>query len=404
MKTTGEKRKVSLTVWIFIALILGVIAGILLQGSPKIAETYIAPLGTIFLNLVKMVVVPVVLFSIMQGVISLQDIRKVGSIGGKTVAFYICTTAFAVTLGLVFANMLNVGSGYKLDSGMLEGFEAVESPSFIDTIVNIFPSNAVQPLADATMLQIIVIALFFGFGVIIAGEKGKLAGSVIESFSEVSIKVMGIIIKFSPIGVFGLITPVIATNGVSVLLPLLKLIGVAYLVSIIHMVVVYSSAVRAIGKISPIRFFKEMSEAMLFAFSSASSVECTKRLGVKKEVSSFVLPLGATINMDGTAIYQGVCVVFIAQIFGMDLTMSQQLTVILTATLASIGTAGVPGSGVIMLSMVLQSVGLPLEGIALVAGIDRILDMARTTVNITGDAACSVCVNAMELKKEQQAG
>ena len=398
MKTTGEKRKLSLTVWIFIALILGVIAGILLQGSPKIAETYIAPLGTIFLNLVKMVVVPVVLFSIMQGVISLQDIRKVGSIGGKTVAFYICTTAFAVTLGLVFANMLNVGSGYKLDSGMLEGFEAVESPSFIDTIVNIFPSNAVQPLADATMLQIIVIALFFGFGVIIAGEKGKLAGSVIESFSEVSIKVMGIIIKFSPIGVFGLITPVIATNGVSVLLPLLKLIGVAYLVSIIHMVVVYSSAVRAIGKISPIRFFKEMSEAMLFAFSSASSVgtlpfnmECTKRLGV-------------TINMDGTAIYQGVCVVFIAQIFGMDLTMSQQLTVILTATLASIGTAGVPGSGVIMLSMVLQSVGLPLEGIALVAGIDRILDMARTTVNITGDAACSVCVNAMELKKEQQAG
>lgn len=411
MKTTGEKRKVSLTVWIFIALILGVFAGILLQGSPKIAETYIAPLGTIFLNLVKMVVVPVVLFSIMQGVISLQDIRKVGSIGGKTVAFYICTTAFAVTLGLVFANMLNVGSGYKLDSGMLEGFEAVESPSFIDTIVNIFPSNAVQPLADATMLQIIVIALFFGFGVIIAGEKGKLAGSVIESFSEVSIKVMGIIIKFSPIGVFGLITPVIATNGVSVLLPLLKLIGVAYLVSIIHMVVVYSSAVRAIGKISPIRFFKEMSEAMLFAFSSASSVgtlpfnmECTKRLGVKKEVSSFVLPLGATINMDGTAIYQGVCVVFIAQIFGMDLTMSQQLTVILTATLASIGTAGVPGSGVIMLSMVLQSVGLPLEGIALVAGIDRILDMARTTVNITGDAACSVCVNTMELKKEQQAG
>ena len=350
MKTTGEKRKVSLTVWIFIALILGVIAGILLQGSPKIAETYIAPLGTIFLNLVKMVVVPVVLFSIMQGVISLQDIRKVGSIGGKTVAFYICTTAFAVTLGLVFANMLNVGSGYKLDSGMLEGFEAVESPSFIDTIVNIFPSNAVQPLADATMLQIIVIALFFGFGVIIAGEKGKLAGSVIESFSEVSIKVMGIIIKFSPIGVFGLITPVIATNGVSVLLPLLKLIGVAYLVSIIHMVVVYSSAVKAIGKISPIRFFKEMSEAMLFAFSSASSVgtlpfnmECTKRLGVKKEVSSFVLPLGATINMDGTAIYQGVCVVFIAQIFGMDLTMSQQLTVILTAPLASIGTAGVPG-------------------------------------------------------------
>lgn len=408
MDTQNGKKKVSLTVWILAALVLGIIAGLLLQTRSDIAETYIKPLGTIFLNLVKMVVVPVVLFSIMQGVISLQDIRKVGSIGGKTVLFYMCTTAFAVTLGLVIANVLSVGSGYKLSAESLEAFDGVtEAPSFIDTIVNIFPSNAIQPLAEATMLQIIVIALFFGFGIILAGEKGKMAGAVVESFSEVCIKVMGAIIKLSPIGVFGLITPVIATNGMSILLPLMKLIGVVYLVCVVHMVVVYSSLVKAMARMNPLTFFKGMSEAMIFAFSSASSVgtlpfnmECTQKLGARKEISSFVLPLGATINMDGTAIYQGVSVVFIAQIFGMNLTVSQQITIILTATLASIGTAGVPGSGVIMLAMVLQSVGLPLEGIALVAGVDRILDMARTTVNITGDAACTICVDASEKRRE----
>lgn len=396
--------------WIFGALVLGVIVGLLMQGKADIAENYIKPFGTIFLNLIKMVVVPVVLLSIMQGIISLQDVRKVGSIGAKTIAFYLCTTAFAVTLGLIFANLLNVGAGFNLGSEELV-YEAAEAPSFMDTLVNIFPSNAIQPLASATMLQVIVIALFFGFGIIVAGEKGKIAKDVVDSFSEVSFKVMGMIIKLSPIGVFALITPVVAANGPSVLLPLLKVIGVAYLVYIIHMVAVYSSSVKAISGMSPLKFFKGMSPAMIFAFSSASSVgalpfnlECTQKLGAKKEVASFVLPLGATINMDGTAIYQGVCAIFIAQIFGYNLTIPQQLTIILTATLASIGTAGVPGSGMIMLAMVLESVGLPLEGIALVAGIDRILDMGRTCVNITGDAACTICVDAMEKKKEARRG
>lgn len=408
MKEATGKKKISLTVWILLGLVLGVIAGLCLQNYQDFANNYIKPFGTIFLNLIKMVVVPVVLFSIMQGVVSLQDVRKVGAIGGKTVAFYICTTAFAVTLGLVFANILQVGSGYQLDAASLSAYEATtEAPTLMDTIVNIFPSNAFSPLAEATMLQVIVIALFFGFGIIVAGEKGKIAADVVSSFSEVCIKIMGMIIRLSPIGVFALITPVIAENGPTVLLPLLKLIGVAYLVSIIHMVLVYSSAVKGISGMSPITFFKGMSPAMLFAFSSASSVgtlpfnlECTEKLGARKEVASFVLPLGATINMDGTAIYQGVSAIFIAQIFGIDLSISAQITIILTATLASIGTAGVPGAGVIMLAMVLESVGLPLEGIALVAGVDRILDMARTTVNITGDAACTICVDAMEKKKE----
>ncbi|MDC7290955.1 dicarboxylate/amino acid:cation symporter [Blautia schinkii] len=410
MSETTGKKKVSLTMWIFGALVLGVIVGLLMQGNAEIAENYIKPFGTIFLNLIKMVVVPVVLLSIMQGIISLQDVRKVGSIGVKTIVFYLCTTAFAVTLGLIFANLLNVGAGFNLGTEELV-YEAAEAPSFMDTLVNIFPSNAIQPLASATMLQVIVIALFFGFGIIVAGEKGKIAKDVVDSFSEVSFKVMGMIIKLSPIGVFALITPVVAANGPSVLLPLLKVIGVAYLVYIIHMVVVYSTSVKGISGMSPLKFFKGMSPAMIFAFSSASSVgalpfnlECTQKLGAKKEVASFVLPLGATINMDGTAIYQGVCAIFIAQIFGFNLTIPQQLTIILTATLASIGTAGVPGSGMIMLAMVLESVGLPLEGIALVAGIDRILDMGRTCVNITGDAACTICVDAMEKKKEARRG
>ena len=406
MSGTREKKKLSLTTWIALGLVLGVIAGLAFQGAPDVATEYIKPFGTIYLNLIKMVVVPVVLLSIMQGIVSLQDVRKVGSIGVKTICFYLVTTAIAITLGLVLANVLQVGAGYTISTEGLS-YEAAEAPSLMDTIVNIFPSNFFQPLADATMLQVIVIALFFGFGIILAGEKGKLAKDLVDSCAEVSFKVMFIILKLSPIGVFALICPVVASNGPDVLLPLLKVILVAYAAYIIHMIVTYSTAVKLASGMSPLKFFKGMSEPILFAFSSASSVgtlpfnmDATQQMGARKEISSFVLPLGATINMDGTAIYQGVCAIFIAQIFGVDLTIAQQLTIILTATLASIGTAGVPGAGMIMLAMVLESVGLPLEGIALVAGIDRILDMGRTTVNITGDAACTMCVDAWEKKRE----
>ena len=401
-----QKKKLSLTAKITISLVLGVIAGLLLQSHAAIATDYIKPFGTIYLNLIKMVVVPVVLLSIMQGIVSLQDVRKVGSIGVKTVAFYLCTTALAVTLGLLFANILNVGGGYVIATEELV-YEAKEAPSFIDTLVNIFPSNFFQPLADATMLQVIVIAILFGFGIILAGEKGKPMQDFVDSGAEVCFKVMGMILQLSPIGVFALICPVVAQNGPAVLLPLLKVILVAYVGYISHMVLVYSMAVKGFAGMSPITFFKGMSRPIMFAFSSASSVgtlpfnmEATQQLGARKSIASFVLPLGATINMDGAAIYQGVCAIFIAEIFGIDLTIAQQLTIILTATLASIGTAGVPGSGMIMLAMVLQSVGLPVEGIALVAGIDRILDMGRTVVNITGDAACTICVDAWETKRE----
>lgn len=403
-----SKKKMSLTLKITISLLLGVIAGIALQSNADIAVNYIKPIGTIYLNLIKMIVVPVVLLSITQGIVSLQDIKKVGTLGLRTVVYYMCTTALAVTIGLIFANILNVGAGYVLPAGELS-YEASTAPSFIDTLVNIFPSNAFTPLVEANMLQVIVLALFLGFGIILAGEKGETAVKVVDSFAEVAFKIMDMIIQLSAIGVFALICPVVAQNGPAVLLPLMKVVLVAYTGYVIHMVLVYSASVKGFAGMSPLKFFREMSRPMLFAFSSASSVgtlpfnlETTQKLGVRKEIASFVLPLGATINMDGTAIYQGVCAIFIAQIFGIDLNLTQQMTIVLTATLASIGTAGVPGSGMIMLAMVLESVGLPLEGIALVAGIDRILDMGRTVVNITGDAACSICVDAMDRKNEKK--
>lgn len=397
-------KKLSLTAKIFISMVLGIIAGLLLQGNPDFAVTYIKPVGTVYLNLIKMVVVPVVFLSIMQGIISLQDIRKVGRMGVSTVLYFFVTTAIAITIGLVLANVLNVGGGYVLQGGELS-YEAAAAPSFIDTIVNIFPSNFFKPMVEANMLQVICISLFFGFGVILAGEKGKVASDWIDSFAEVSFKVMNMIISVSVIGVFALICPVIAQNGPEVLLPLLKVILIAYAAYIFHVLVAYSVSVKCFVGMNPFTFLKGVSQAALFAFSSASSVgtlpfsmAATEKLGARKDVSSFVLPLGATINMDGTAIYQGVCAIFIAQIFGIDLTLSNQLTIILTATLASIGTAGVPGSGMIMLAMVLESVGLPVEGIALVAGIDRILDMGRTAVNIVGDCSCTICIDAMDKK------
>lgn len=405
-----EKKKLSLAVQIFIGLGLGIIAGLIFMAAGKAdwAVSYVKPFGTIFLNLIKFIVVPIVLCSIIAGVISMKDIRKVGSIGGKTVAYYLMTTACAVVVGLVFANLFK-GTFQVLQTTDLE-YEVATTTNFMDTLVNIFPSNIITPMSSATMLQVIVMALLFGFGIILAGEKGDALANVIISLSDVSMVIMELILKLSPIGVFCLITPVVAENGPKILGSLAMVLLTAYVCYVIHAVVVYSSTVKAMGGLSPLEFFKGMAPAMIMAFSSASSVgtlplnmECAQKLGAKKDVASFVLPLGATINMDGTAIYQGVCAVFIATCYGINLTFAQMLTIVLTATLASIGTAGVPGSGMIMLAMVLQSVGLPVEGIALVAGVDRIFDMGRTVVNITGDAACTIIVSKLEEKKELKA-
>lgn len=401
-----RKKKMPLALQIFTGLGFGIIAGLIFMvtGRSEWADAYVKPFGTIFLNLIKFIVVPIVLTSIISGVISMKDIRKVGSIGVKTVGYYILTTACAVTIGLIFANVFK-GTFQTLETRGLE-YEASAPVSFMDTLVSIFPSNIIQPMADAVMLQVIVTALFFGFGIIIAGEKGKFLADGMQSLCDVSMIIMEMILKLSPVGVFCLITPVVAANGPQILGSLAMVLLAAYVGYGVHAVVVYSSTVKLMAGLSTAAFFKGMAPAILFAFSSASSVgtlpinlECTEKLGADREIASFVLPLGATINMDGTAIYQGICAVFIARCYGINLTLPQMLTIVLTATLASVGTAGVPGAGMIMLAMVLQSVSLPVEGIALVAGVDRIFDMGRTAVNITGDAACSIIVSGLEAKK-----
>ena len=413
-----KRKKLALSTQIFIALVLAIGAGIALTGNPDFAKSYIKPFGTIFLNLIKWIVCPLVFFSIMAGVVSMRDIKKVGVIGGRTILYYMCTTAFAVAIGLLFANLLK-GIFPVLSTAELSYEPAATSVNFMDTLVGIFPSNFIKPFVDANMLQIIVSSLFIGFALILIGHRFDMefkAVDVCHRFdmefkavdicNDVCMKAMEMILKLSPIGVFCLLCPVVAENGPAVLGSLAKVLLVAYMCYIVHAVVVYSVSVKTMGGVSPLKFFKGMLPAIMMAFSSASSVgtlplnmECSEKLGADKEVTSFVLPLGATINMDGTAIYQGVCAVFIASCFGISLTFSQMLTIVLTATLASIGTAGVPGAGMVMLAMVLQSVGLPVEGIALVAGVDRIFDMGRTVVNITGDASCALVVSNLQRKR-----
>ena len=402
-----EKKKLSLAAQIFIAMVLAIALGLAMQSCADFTNNYIKPFGTIFLNLVKFIVVPIVLFSIMCGIISMSDIRKVGSIGLKTVVYYLCTTAFAVVIGLVGGNLFK-GTFLGVATTDLT-YDASATASFMDTLVNIFPSNFFKPMVDANMLQVIVMAVLLGFSIILVGEKNARVVSAFNDLNDIFMKCMELILKLSPIGVFCLLCPIIASNGAAIIGSLFMVLLTAYICYIVHAVVVYSLTVKAMGGMSPAKFFKGMLPAMIFAFSSASSVgtlpinlDCVTKLGAKKEVASFVLPLGATINMDGTAIYQGVCAIFIAACYGIQLTLPQMLTIVLTATLASIGTAGVPGAGMVMLAMVLTSVGLPVDGIALVAGVDRIFDMGRTTVNITGDAACAVIVSSMEQKKERK--
>ena len=393
-----QKKKLSLAGQIFIALVIAIVVGLLIQPYADFADTYIKPFGTIFLNLIKFIVGPIVLFSIMSGVISMSDIKKVGSIGGITVVYYLCTTALATIIGLLVASAMKGLFPVLSTSGL--SYEQQQTQSFMDTLVNIFPSNFLAPIYEANMLQVIVMALVIGFAILLVGEKAAPAIKGVNILNDIFMKCMEMILKLSPIGVFCLLCPVIAANGSAIIGSLASVLLVAYICYVLHAVVVYSFNVRTMGGMSPIKFFKGMAPAMLFAFSSASSVgtlplnlECTEKLGASTEVASFVLPLGATINMDGTAIYQGVCSIFIAACYGITLTPAQIVSIVLTATLASIGTAGVPGAGMVMLSMVLQSVGLPIEGIALVSGVDRIFDMGRTTLNITGDASCVIIVS-----------
>ena len=404
-----SKKKLTLPVQIVIALIAGVVAGLIcyFAGVSEFTTNYLKPFGTIFVNLLKFIVVPVVLLSMIEGIVSMGDMKKVGSIGWKTVAFFMCTTAIACVIGLVLGNIFN-GAGLFPQLQLAEGatWEGATSSNFMDTLVGMFPSNMWDAFVKANMLQVIVIALFLGGSILAAGEKANLCKDFVSSAYAVIEKLMGFIISLSPIGVFTMMAWVVATQGVNILGSLALVLLCAYIAYAIHAICVYSFAAKAFAKVSPLKFFKGAFAAMIFAFTSTSSAatlpvskDCAKNLGADEEISAFVLPLGATINMDGTAIYQCVATIFLATCCGMSLTLGQMITVVVTATLASIGTAGVSGAGMIMLAMVLQAMGIPVDMIMIIYGVDRLFDMGRTCLNVTGDISGALCVSAWEDKK-----
>ncbi|MCR5439987.1 MAG: dicarboxylate/amino acid:cation symporter [Selenomonas sp.] len=396
----------NLSIKIFIALILSVVVG-LIAGEPALPfiNWWIAPIGTIFINLIKMMIVPVVFFSLVVGMTSLGDTKKLGRIGLKTILLYLFTTAIAIIIGFGIAGLIHPGVGLQIASDA--AVKVKEAPSIMQVFVAMVPANPIEAMAKAQILPVIIFSLFVGVGILqVGGERAELLVKFFDAAAEVSYKIIGIVMSFAPYGVFALLLPVVAKNGPKVLLPLMSVIACVAVGCAIHAVAVYSTLAKLWGGHTPMQFFRGMSEQMLIAFTTCSSAaslpvnmkNCQEKLGVSREVSSFVLPLGATINMDGTALYMGVCTLFIANVFGVDLTMGQMMMVILTGTLASIGTAGVPGAGLIMLAMVLQAVGLPIEGLALVAGIDRVLDMFRTCLNITGDGAVTIVMDQEEKK------
>lgn len=396
------KIRFNLVTQIFVAFVLAIILGSVFGSKID----FLQPLGDLFLRLIKFVIAPLILSTLVVGVASMSDPKQLGRIGIKTIVYYLTTTALAIIIGLSVAFLINPGTGVDIstEENSIPEAAVAEPQSAVDTFLNIVPTNPFEALATGNILQIIFFALFIGIAITMIGEKAAPVLSFFEGFAEIMYKITGIIMRVAPFGILGLMAPVVGEYGLSVLLPLLKVVLAVYIACVVHALVVYSIAVKTMGKLSPITFFKGIFPAALVAFSTASSAgtlpitikNTTENLGVPKRIASFVLPLGATINMDGTAIYQGVAVVFIAQFFDLQLTFMQLLTVVLTTVLASIGTAGVPGAGMIMLAMVLNSVNMPLEGIALIAGIDRVLDMMRTSINIVGDASAAVIVAGSE--------
>ena len=391
-------KKLSLTTQIAIALVLAVIAGILLQDYADFVNDYIKPLGNIFLNLLKFIVVPLVLFSIMAGILSMNDVSKVGKLGLRALFYFMFTTVIAVTLGLVTSTLVK---GFlpliHVETGNSAAKIEIPDITIMDQIVNMFPENIMLPLTNMTMMQVIVIAIFFGVAMVHVGEAGEAARKLTLSANVVVSKVLSYIMALAPIGVFCMLTPVVVSNGPSVLGSYAVLVVLGYFCFCVHAVCVYGPLVYLLGGLSPIRFFKALQPAMLFAFSSDSSVatlpytmECTEKLGVRKDIGNFVLSLGATINMDGVAIYLGVASVFMATCCGIDLTLQQYLAIAFASTIASIGTPGIPGGSLALMAMVFASAQIPVECIAIVAGVDRIVDMGRTVMSVTGDASCAV--------------
>lgn len=403
-----KKKKLSLTTVIFIALLLGAITGLVLNlwvpagfvRDQVFVEGIFYVFGQGFIRLMQMLVVPLVFCSLVCGSMAIGDTKKLGKVGVKTMGFYLLTTAIAVSVAIFIAFCINPGVG--LNMGTMETAEAVsvEKTSFAETLLNIIPTNPIAALANGEMLPLILFALIIGAILAHRGERADTVANFFSQFNDIMMDMTTGVMKLAPIGVFCLIARTFAGLGLDAFLPLLKYMGAVLLALAVQCLVVYQVFLKVFTGLSPIKFLKKFAPVMAFAFSTATSNATIplsidtlhRKMGVSKKISSFTIPLGATINMDGTAIMQGVAVVFAAQAFHIDLTMADFLTVIATATLASIGTAGVPSVGLITLSMVFNSVGLPVEAIGLIMGIDRILDMTRTAVNITGDAVCTAIV------------
>ena len=420
-KNTAEKtkKKIGLSTQIFIALLIGALFGVVIHywiPSRYIKDTVIVEgvlyvVGQGFIRLMQMLVVPLVFCSLICGSMAIGDTKTLGKVGVKTIGFYLVTTALAVCVALGSALLINPGRGLDMDAVQKGTVSSTtEATSLVDTLLNIIPKNPVQSMANGDMLPIIVFALFVGIMLAKLGTRGSVVANFFSQFNDVMMEMTMAIMKVAPIGVFCLIARTFATVGFSAFAPMLKYMGNVTLALAIQCLVVYQILLFVFTRLNPFKFIKKFLPVMGFAFSTATSNATipmsidtlSKKMGVSKQISSFTIPLGATINMDGTSIMQGVAVVFIAQAYGIPLTMGNLATVVVTATLASIGTAGVPSVGLVTLAMVLNSVGLPTEGIALIMGIDRILDMIRTAVNITGDAVCTtiVCHQEGSLNRE----
>ena len=403
-----EKKKVALSTKIFIALISGALLGVLIHyfmPNGYFRDTVLVGgifyvVGQGFIRLMQMLVVPLVFCSLVCGSMSIGDTKTLGKVGIKTVIFYLFTTAMAICIALGVASLINPGIGISLESVKAADVTVAEPTSFADTLLNIIPKNPIGSMANGDMLPIIVFALFVGILLAKMGSKASTVSNFFSQFNDLMMEMTMAVMTIAPIGVFCLIAKTFSEIGFSAFLPMLKYMGAVILALAIQCFGSYQALLFVFTRLNPIRFIKKFVPVMMFAFTTATSNATipmsidtlNKKMGVSKKISSFTIPLGATVNMDGTSIMQGVAVIFIAQAYGIALTPSDMLTVIATATIASIGTAGVPSVGLVTLSMVLTSVGLPTEGIALIMGIDRILDMMRTAVNITGDAVCTTIV------------
>jgi Na+/H+-dicarboxylate symporter len=383
---------------VMLGLFLGALAGPFL--GPAI--TYVEPVGHAFIAAIKMLVMPLIFVSLVGGIASVGDLNKMGRIGLKTFGLYLATTLVAIPIGLVMAIILQPGAGMNLQvtEQAVNNNAQRAAPSLLDII----PTNPFQAFAEGDTLQVIVFSILLGIAIAATGDKAEPFNKVVESLAAIINKLISMIIELAPFGVFALISVVTARYGIEVLLPMAKLILALYVGCLLHALLILGGLVKFIAKLSPVQFFRGIFEAQIVAFSTTSAagtlpvtISCTRHnLGVSKEVAGFVLPVGATVNMDGTALYQALAAVFIAQAYGIPLGPTEYLTILGTTIVASIGTASVPAAGLVVLSMVLSTAGLPLEGIALVAGIDRILDMARTAVNVTGDATVALLVASSE--------